>query len=92
MEQSSYGDAVLLGAISFLSGVVAVLARTAYTAMRDERDFLRREVLAALTAIISRAAVVAEQRDDLAREIMVRIDNLRRLVSRALRDTNSGGK
>ncbi len=81
MEQSQYGEAFLIAIISALATALSVVARTAYVSMREERDFLRGEVLAALRAIVERIAAGAAHRDDAVREIHNKIDNLRRLIT-----------
>lgn len=81
MEQGQYGEALLIAAISALATALSVVARTAYTSMRDERDFLRGEVLAALRAIVERVAAASVHRDEAVREINNKLDNLRRLFT-----------
>lgn len=87
MGEGQYGEAFLIGIISTLATALTVVARTAYISMRDERDFLRTEILAALRAIVERVAAGAAHRDDAVREINNRLDNIRRLITR----TNGGG-
>lgn len=76
-----YQETYLIAAISALATALSVVARTAYVSMRDERDFLRGEVLAALRAIVERVAASAAHRDDVVRELNNKIDNLRRLIN-----------
>lgn len=82
-EPSQYGEAFLIAVISALTTALTVVARTAYVSMREERDFLREEVLAALRAIIERITTVSAHRDDAVREINNKLDNIRRMVGRS---------
>lgn len=75
-------DPVLVAVISALTSALIVVAKTAYTSMRDERDFLRAEVLAALTAIVQRGSEVTRQRDEMVGDINNKLDSLRRLIVR----------
>lgn len=87
-EPSQYGEAFLIAIISALTTALTVVARTAYVSMRDERDFLRAEVLAALRAIVERVVATGVHRDDAIREINNKLDNLRRAITR----TGGGAK
>lgn len=78
---------VLIGAISALASALAVVAKAAYAEMKAERDYLRSEVLTALTAIVTKAAQTTEERDRMIRELTTKIDNVRRLLTRG-----GGGK
>ena len=86
-----YGEPLLIAAISALATALSVVAKTAYTSMREERDFLREEVLTALRVIIERVASSSAHRDDAIREINNKLENLRRLVM-ARRNGGDGAK
>jgi len=88
MGDGQYGEAFLIAVISALATALSVVARTAYMSMREERDFLREEVLTALRVIIERVASSATHREDTVRELNTKLDNLRRLIQRP---RNGGG-
>ena len=78
---------VLIGAISALASALAVVAKAAYAEMKAERDYLRNEVLTALTAIVTKAADSTAQRDRQAADLNHKLDALRRLLT-----VRGGGK
>ena len=71
---------MLIGVISALVSALLYVVRTRDNEMKAERDYLRAEVIAALTAIVHRMNEVARERDVLAHNLEVRLDNLQRLV------------
>ena len=89
MGDGQYGEAFLIAVISTLATALSVVARTAYMSMREERNFMREEVLTALRVIIERVATSATHRDDTVREINTKLDNIRRLILQ--RPRNGGG-
>lgn len=71
--QGEVPQIVLYGAISALFGALVYVAKTAYLAVqaerdriREERDRLRIDELAGITAIMNRMNEVAKERDQLA--------------------------
>ena len=75
-------SSILIGAISALATALGVVARMAYTSLRDDRDFLRTEILAVLRVSVERMSTTAQARDAMIQELHNKIDNLRRLVQR----------
>ena len=75
-------SSILIGAISALATALGVVARMAYTSLRDERDFLRGEILSALRASVERMTTTAQARDAMINELHHKLDSLRRLVQR----------
>lgn len=71
---------VLIGAISALASALAVVAKMAYTEVKDERDYLRGQVLTALTEIVKKASETTDQRDHMVRELNTKLDNIRRIL------------
>lgn len=74
--------AILIGAISALTSALIYVAKITYTEVKTERDHLRAEVLAALTAIALRMNEVARERDAMVTEIGAKLDSLKRMLSR----------
>lgn len=71
---------MLIGVISALVSALLYLFRVRDGEMKAERDYLRAEVIAALTAIVHRMNEVAKERDAMAHNHEVKIDNLQRLI------------
>ena len=78
---------VLYTAIGALFGALSYVARTAYAAMRDDRDALRRErdelrddILVGLTGIMARMNEVARERDQMVRDLDAAVDRVFKAV------------
>ena len=79
--------ALLIAAVGALASALIFVARTIYAEKRAENEFLRRDVLAALTAIIGRMNEVARERDGMVGDLSRKLEAVRRLmVTRTGRD------
>lgn len=79
-------DPLIVGIlVTFITGVssaLAFVAKVAYGEIKNDRDFLRGEILKALSAIMIRMNDVARERDVLAKDLETKLDNIRRIVTR----------
>ena len=75
---------MLAGVISALASALVYIAKVAYSEMRAERDYLRNEILEALSAIVGRMNEVALERDQMAHNHETKLDNLQRQIVKVL--------
>lgn len=85
-------EGVLYGAIGALFSALVALARYVHLETKNERDQLRRDVLMTLASMAEREARTRDERDALVREILVKIDGVRRILTRKVPPPNGGAK
>ena len=92
MHPMNIDEGVLYGAIGALFSALVALARYVHMEVKKERDQLREDVLATLASMAERESRTRDERDALVREIIVKIDGVRRMLNRKSPPPNGGAK